>query len=529
MKKITIFFKITAAVICIATLSSNLWSCNPDSSETVAVTGISLDQTGMVLNSGDIEPLIAAVTPSDATNTDIEWSSTNEAVATVDGDGIVTAISEGGARITATTVDGDFTAECDIVVDDSHVRVRNVFLDHETLLVYKGREATLTATVTPDDATDQTVVWKSSDESVATVNQFGTVTGISDGTATITVTTNDGAKTASCEITVETKTTVYSAGFRLNNASNMTYATVWRDDEILYELSDGSVFAYADDVFVTEEGDVYAVGYDTPGNSCTNLYVWKNGELLYALSDGTTAAYGPTIQLVDGDVYVGGYQSKGYSPGQGYVWKNGEVIYTYGGQSSLTVCLGMYVHGSDVYMAGYELKSDSRIAKYWKNDQEYPLHDNTTEGEAGGIFFDGTDVYVTGWMFSEGPLRYTTATMWKNGIHTFLGNGNGVSTSYAIEKADGHVYVGGWQDDADWVSHATVWTDGVAREIVTPFASIVYDIFMFEGDVYAGGKADDRAAVANTIGTIWKDGEEIYTMSDGEVNASIVHGVFVNR
>ncbi len=528
MKKITVFSRIIIAALCLATFGINLWSCNPDPAETVTVTGISLDQTGMILNSGDMEPLKATVIPADATNRDVAWMSGNETVATVDKDGIVTALSQGATVITATTVDGGFTAACDVVVDDSHVRVRNVFLDHETLLVYKGREEALTATVTPEDATDRTVTWASSDENVATVDHLGVVKGISDGTATITVTTNDGGKTASCEVTVESKTTVYSAGFRLYNATNMTYATIWRDGEILYELTDGSVFAYADDVFVTEDGDIYAVGYDTPGNMATNLYVWKNGEHLYTLSDGTTAAYGPTIQVVDGDVYVGGYESWGYSPGVGRVWKNGEVLYTYGGMSSLTVCLGMYVYGSDVYMAGYELKPDGdRIAKYWKNDQEYPLHDNSTEGEAGGEFFDGTDVYVAGWSFSA--ERYTTATMWKNGVRTQLGHGNSVSTSYAVERTDGRVYVGGWQNDADWVGRATVWTDGVAMEFDTPYASVVNDIRVFEGDVYAGGKVNDRATAPNTIGTIWKNGEELYSLSDGVTNASIVHGICVTR
>jgi len=164
----------------------------------VAVTGISLSPSSLTLNVGSSSTITATVSPSNATNTNVTWSSSDATVATVS-NGKVTAVKAGTTTITAKTEDGNFTATCAVTVT---VPVTGVTLNKSTLALTVGSNATLTATVAPSNATNQNVTWTSSNASIATVSSTGKVTGIKAGTATVTVTTVDGSKTATCTVTV---------------------------------------------------------------------------------------------------------------------------------------------------------------------------------------------------------------------------------------------------------------------------------------------------------------------------------------
>lgn len=171
----------------------------------VPVTGVTLDKTTLSLTVGNTATLVATVEPADATNKEVTWSSDDEAIATVDNTGKVTAVAAGTATITVTTVDGGKTATCAVTVTAAGtpaVAVSGVTLDKTTLILTVGRTETLVATVAPDDATDKSVTWASDDETIATVDNTGKVTALAAGTAIITVTTVDGGKTATCDVTV---------------------------------------------------------------------------------------------------------------------------------------------------------------------------------------------------------------------------------------------------------------------------------------------------------------------------------------
>ena len=167
------------------------------------VESVSLDKTSITLTEGDSQTLTATVSPSNATNKNISWSSSNTSVATVN-NGVVTAIKAGTATITVTAEDGGKTATCQVTVNAKVYNVESVSLDKTNITLTEGDSETLTATVSPSNATNKNVIWKSSNTSVATVNN-GVVTAIKAGTATITVTTDDGGKTATCQVTVEAK------------------------------------------------------------------------------------------------------------------------------------------------------------------------------------------------------------------------------------------------------------------------------------------------------------------------------------
>lgn len=165
------------------------------------VTDVSLDPTEAQMHIGETLQLEETVIPKNADNQNVTWTSSNEAVASVDEDGLVTAEDAGTAIITVTTEDGGKTAQCTITV--LKIPVTGVSLNHTTAELRVKKTLQLTETVTPENADNKDVTWSSSNEAVASVNENGLVTAKNAGTATITVTTEDGGKTAECAITVE--------------------------------------------------------------------------------------------------------------------------------------------------------------------------------------------------------------------------------------------------------------------------------------------------------------------------------------
>ena len=173
--------------------------------DTVSVTGVTLDKDSLTLTEGNTAQLTATVKPDNATNKNVTWTSSDETVATVT-DGLVTALKEGTATITVTTEDGSKTATCAVTVTAATVPVTGVTLSQTQASLYYNRTPntlTLTATVAPDNATNQAVTWTSSDSTVAAVDQNGVVTALARGTAVITATAADGrGASASCTVTV---------------------------------------------------------------------------------------------------------------------------------------------------------------------------------------------------------------------------------------------------------------------------------------------------------------------------------------
>jgi uncharacterized protein YjdB len=183
---------------------------------TVAVTGVSVIPTTASVAIGGTTTLTANVAPTNATNKTVSWSSSNTSVATVSSSGVVTGVAAGSATITVTTQDGSKTATSVITVTTSTVAVTSVAVSPTSASVPVGSITTLTATVSPTNATNKTVSWSSSNSSVASVSSAGVVTGVAAGSATITVTTQDGNKTATCAITV---TNVAVTGVTVSPAS----------------------------------------------------------------------------------------------------------------------------------------------------------------------------------------------------------------------------------------------------------------------------------------------------------------------
>lgn len=172
--------------------------------EKVNVTGVSLNKTKLNLAKGDTENLVATIAPTNATNKNMTWTSSNEDVAFVNNSGKITAAGKGKATITVTTEDGQKTATCDVTVTVPDVRVTGISLNKTGATIKSDENLLLIANVMPYNATNKKVIWTSSNESIATVNQDGQVSAVSAGKATITAKTEDGNFTKTCVVTVTT-------------------------------------------------------------------------------------------------------------------------------------------------------------------------------------------------------------------------------------------------------------------------------------------------------------------------------------
>lgn len=150
---------------------------------------------------GDTVTLSPTYTPSEISYPGVTYTSSNTSVASVNSSGVVTGVAKGTATITATTTDGSSkTASITITVKKA---VTGVSLNKSSTTLDENATETLTATVSPSDASVRTVTWSSSNTSVATVNSSGKITAISKGSCTITATsTDDSSKKATCSVTV---------------------------------------------------------------------------------------------------------------------------------------------------------------------------------------------------------------------------------------------------------------------------------------------------------------------------------------
>ena len=216
-------------LIPLATALIFVCSCEKEPKE-VAVTGVSIDQSTVEMMIGEKKQLSATITPADATDQNITWSSSKKSVATVSDRGLVTAVAEGTTTIKARA--GGKTSACIVTVKKEIISVTSISLDKSTLSLTKGESATLVATVSPSNATYKKIIWTSSDPNVASVNSEGKVSAIAKGSATITVQVDDIKATCAVTVTVPVESiTLNKTELTLKKGESVTLvATIKPDD-----------------------------------------------------------------------------------------------------------------------------------------------------------------------------------------------------------------------------------------------------------------------------------------------------------
>ena len=195
----------TAIIIAATTDGSNLAAtCVVTVTQRILATSITLNKKSAMLTAGETLKLFATVQPINATNRAVTWSTGNSSIATVNSNGLVTAISPGTVLITATTADGTYLrANCTLTVKEPDVMASSITLDQSNTRLTEGETLQLTATVLPENTTNKSVTWATSNSNVATVSNSGLVTAVAPGIATITATTADGTNlSATCSLTI---------------------------------------------------------------------------------------------------------------------------------------------------------------------------------------------------------------------------------------------------------------------------------------------------------------------------------------
>ena len=263
----------------------------------VPVSGISLGKSSAEVSKGDYTYVYASVLPTNASNKNVIWSSSDENVATVT-NGKVVGVNEGTATITATTEEGGYSATCEVTV--TYIPVTGVSLSKEKLTLEIGEESpSIYANISPSAASIDEVTWSIGDSSIASYKENWIsgikVKGLSVGETTLTATTKDGGFTASCKIIImEKKNLSYEVG----DAIVETYQ---------YD-SKNYVSAY---VPVTNNGNisiyVYGNGFDiedSEGNLKQSFSAYKIGRSPDIIKPGETT-YVYLDEEYEGDTLTG--------------------------------------------------------------------------------------------------------------------------------------------------------------------------------------------------------------------------------
>lgn len=260
MKKLTL-------LICILTLPFMLCSCFGKEAESII-----LSETSITLTVGDSKEITAKITPEDAKDKNFDWSSSDSSIISVE-DGVIKAKKAGEAEAIAKAENG-IKKSCKVIVVDKEIT--EVILNYSEVSVKVGKKIQLSAKVKPSDAPQGNLIWSSSDESIATVNENGFITGKKNGTTIISCTSENG-KTSSCTVTVKgeikpTDSTNSTSPTKptqpTNPAQESTYGFIFSDSSTR-KLTSTEVSKLSDTELQYAINEIYA----------RNGYVFKDKEL----------------------------------------------------------------------------------------------------------------------------------------------------------------------------------------------------------------------------------------------------------
>ncbi len=275
-----------------------LWACEKTPEE-IAVTSVSLSQSTAEMIEGETLQLQVSISPSSATDKSVIWGSSKQSVATVSNNGLVSAVSEGSSTITATV--GDKSATCSIVVNKRGVEVSSIELNKTELFLAEGESETLIATIKPDNATNKTIIWSTSDSSVAKVED-GKVSAVKEGEVFIIA--KAGEQEAKCKVFV-------TKSYRIE-AIDLGLSVKWADVNLgatsPEEFGDyyawGEKDPYYEDGYAQAKNAVWKPGkengycwasyqwYDSPSLSCTKYNQTDNIAILDLQDDAAHAKLG---------------------------------------------------------------------------------------------------------------------------------------------------------------------------------------------------------------------------------------------
>ena len=408
---------------------------------------------------------------SDTGNNTLNWSSSDETVATVDENGLVTPLKIGSATITV-TIENNTLAECVVNVLDGPVT--KLELNLTDLDLHKGDMETLSiATLEAEVEQTGTPIWSSEDETVATVDQQGNVTAVGAGTATITLTVDNA--TATCTVSVFPN--IYVAGYQIINGIDV--ATLWKNDTAIM-LSDGSSDAKASSVSVDSNENVYVVGYEFV-NGVQTAMLWRNGNPI-ELSNGVSSRANSIFVNGAGITFVAGSQVNNNNR-DAMLWRN-QVANIISDGSSFAEANDVFVDGADVYLVGVQyLNGTDQAAKLWKNDQDMNITDGSVPAQAHSVFVENGKIYIAG--EQESINGGSSAFLWEDGQPNMLNTLFNYGIARSVTGDGTKLYVAGTQTDSQLQYFGTLWTNGTPSTLAD--SDVARSVFLHGTDIYVTG------------------------------------------
>ncbi len=260
----------------------------------VDVIGITIPAT-ISLSLGDsysFEPIIA----DNGATTTLSWISSNTSVATISNNGVLTTKGVGATTVTCEATNG-ISAQCTVIVNP--VLVSDILLNTSEENMTVGEQLQLLATIQPIDATDQTVIWSSTNESVAVVSEGGLVTAVGSGSCQIKATANDGSgKTASCLVIVEKNNKLTVTDLTQCSGGRSAMSVLLTDEETIIGFQFDLQLPNGVTVPVNDNGSLMA---SLTGNAVNTHIISSNeiGDGLYRFI--VTSSNGKPITSVNGD------------------------------------------------------------------------------------------------------------------------------------------------------------------------------------------------------------------------------------
>ena len=385
------------------------------------VAEITLNRAEISVEIGKTAELTATVLPEDAEYSEITWESDNASVATVE-NGVVTAVAEGTASITAKA--GDKSASCKVTVIK------------EAVIYAAGFDSKLATAFT----------WKLGDYSATDLS------------------TDPNQATRAYGITLVGED-VYIGG-SATSADNYYIPTLWKNGQAQFLMEESQpVDGEVQDVCASGN-DIYAVGWYRVNKTATTTFkrdaavIWKNG----VQKDLTNGSYSEAFSVcADGNkVFVGGFTSDSDGFANATLWKSTDgaetfTSKTYGIPSKHTYIEGVCISGDDVYMVGFGSNGDDRSAMLWKNDEQGVFLDEGKSYAYSVAVADG-HVYVAGYTtatYEKGDCA--VATLWVDGVAQLLTDIKKSSQAWDVVVKNGNVYVSGYIG-----GQPVIWRNGEA-------------------------------------------------------------------
>ena len=449
-----------------------------------AVTGVTIEPSEAELTVGSSTKLTATVLPENASNKNVVYSVEDESILSVDQDGNVTGLSLGTATVTVTTEDGGFSASAEITV--MPVRVTGVSISPKSASIALGCTVQLAASIKPSNAANKNLSWSVSDETIISVDDRGTVTGLSLGTATVTVTTEDGGFSASAEITVYYAPANTWTAIGTNRINNNGFCGVFNGDG----------YAVRGIYINTQESYQGLFGNSGGGSIIANLgvaesYIYGNkyvggvvGES--AMGGSVTNCY--NAGSVTGNEYVGGVVG----------WKYGTVTDCYNAGS---VTGNEYVGG----VIGFNGYINSIVTDCYNTGK---VNGNRSVGGVIGFNCSSiTDCYNTGSVTGNERIGGVVGTNY--GMVTDCYNTNIIAGNKCVGGVVGY----GWRDDntvADCYNTGSVTGEedvgGVVGSGSSSDITRCYNIGIVNGSKYVGGVVGSNSGSTGTVTDCYNEG-----------------------